>query len=68
MTKSIKTLMLTAAVSGLLGGATVRAQARSTNDTGLNPSTVKSSLLKASLADQDDKDKHACKGQNDLQG
>ena len=65
MTKSVKTMMLTAAISGLLGGAAVRAQASTTPQTS-GKKTAKSSLLRTSMDDK--KDKHACKGQNDCKG
>ncbi|MGA3210134.1 MAG: hypothetical protein ABSD20_02450 [Terriglobales bacterium] len=66
MTKSVKTMMITAAVSGLLGGAAVRAQASTSPQTS-GKASVKAQLLKASL-NADDKDKHACKGKNDCKG
>lgn len=67
MTRSMKTMMITAALSGLLGGAASRAQAQTTPQFG-HKTTIQSRLLKSSMADQDDKDKHACKGQNDCKG
>jgi hypothetical protein len=67
MTKSIKTMMITAALSGMLGGAASRAQAQTTPQFGQKTNT-QSRLLKSSLQDQDDKDKHACKGKNDCKG
>ena len=66
MTKSVKTMMITAAISGLLGGAAVRAQASTTTQPG-GKNLAKSGLLQASLSD-DSKDKHACKGQNSCKG
>jgi hypothetical protein len=62
----MKTLMVAAAVSGLLGGAaTVQAAASATNST----SVVK--VGKASFANSSmdqDTTKHSCKGKNDCKG
>jgi hypothetical protein len=67
MTKSMKTMMITAALSGMLGGTASRAQASTAPQSGRR-TTVQSRLLQASLEDKDQKDKHACKGQNDCKG
>jgi len=66
MTKSMKTMMITAALSGMLGGAASRAQAQTAPQFG-QKTTVQSGLLKASF-NADTKDKHACKGQNSCKG
>jgi hypothetical protein len=73
MNKSMKTLMLTAAVSGLLGGTAARLQA--TQTTPVPEGTVKLSAKKANAGkvslrrvSDDDKDKHSCKGKNDCKG
>ncbi len=66
MKHSMKSLMVAAAVSGLLSGAATM-QAASTSQTTASVAKVgKASFLKASL-DQD-KDKHSCKGKNDCKG
>ena len=63
MKHSMKTLMVAAAVSGMLGGAaTMQAAASSTSATQV-VKVGKASFTKASL-DQD-KTKHSCKGKND---
>ncbi len=65
MTKSMKSLCLTAAVAGMLGGsaATVNAQ-----PTGTPSVTVDSGIAGAAAFQQTDKPKHACKGQNACKG
>lgn len=63
MTKSMKTMMITAALSGLLGSAA----AQTTPQFGYK-TTTQSSLLKSSLQGQADMDKHSCKGKNDCKG
>jgi hypothetical protein len=74
MKNSMKTLMVTAAVSGLLGGTAARLQATPApaSKSGLsvkastsNPTAGKISVAKASMADAD---KHSCKGKNDCKG
>src|SRR6201993_1686765 len=63
--KTVKSLLMTAAVSGLMtgGAATLNAQsAPSSNQTSVRSASV------ASLLQADDKSKHACKGQNDCKG
>ena len=63
MTKSMKTMMITAALSGLLGSAA----AQTTPQFGYK-TTTQSRLLKSSLQGQVDMDKHSCKGKNDCKG
>ncbi len=61
MTKSMKTLMMGAALAGFMAGNTVVAQ---TN----NGSSTVSSTDNGTYATAFDKDKHACKGQNSCKG
>jgi hypothetical protein len=73
MKNSIKTMMLTAAVSGLLGGTAARLQAAQTTQTPEAKATVTASKAKTGKASFnkvgfDDKDKHSCKGKNDCKG
>jgi len=63
MTKSMKSLMMGAALAGLMAGNTAMAQSAS--------STSKSFSNGSNLGHQAtsfDKDKHACKGQNSCKG
>ena len=63
MTKSMKTLVLTAAISGLLGGAS----AATTNSTQTSPQkSLGSNNVK--LTQTAASDKHSCKGQNSCKG
>jgi hypothetical protein len=65
MTNSIKSLCLTAAVAGMLGGtaATLNAQ-----PTGAASVTAESGIAGAVAFQQTAKPKHACKGQNACKG
>jgi hypothetical protein len=65
MKHSMKTLMVAAAVSGLLGGAATVQAAASTNTTPV-VKVGKASFAKSAL-DQDTS-KHSCKGKNDCKG
>jgi hypothetical protein len=71
MKNSLNALLLSAALSGLVGGT--MAVAQPVND-GSNSNTAKTTTVKVSnagvrLIGQDtDKDKHACKGKNDCKG
>jgi hypothetical protein len=65
MTKSMKALMLSAAVTGLLGGSTGQLHA-ATNSNASVSALGQSSF--ASTFTAEDKDKHACKGQNSCKG
>jgi len=65
MTKSMKTLVLTAAISGLLGGASATTANPSQPSPGKSIGTASAKLAKASFADAD---KHGCKGKNDCKG
>ncbi len=64
MTKSMKTLVLTAAISGLLGGAsaTTTNTSQTSPEKSVGAATVK--LAKAGFY----ADKHGCKGKNDCKG
>jgi len=74
MKNSVKNMMLTAAVSGMLGGTTVRLQAAQTTPapegtakvSARNTNAGKVSFSKVAYDDQTDK--HACKGKNDCKG
>jgi hypothetical protein len=65
---SKKSLVLTAAFTGLLGGtmARVNAGVPMTNNSGSTVAAAAGVFAGASL--NDDKDKHACKGQNSCKG
>jgi hypothetical protein len=61
MNKSMKSLMMGAALAGLVAGNTAFAQnTHSTNSF--------SSMNNGQIADDNSKDKHACKGKNSCQG
>jgi hypothetical protein len=65
MKNQLNALLLTAALSGLIGGTSLAAQTAS-QGTAKAP-TVK--MTKAGLRyTADDKDKHSCKGKNDCKG
>lgn len=73
MKNSFRTMMLTAAVSGLVGGTAVRLQAAQTTDAPQSRITATSSKVQTGKAAFtkvafDDKDKHSCKGKNDCKG
>jgi hypothetical protein len=65
MTKSMKTLVLSAAISGLLGGAsaTTTPTPQTSPEKSVGAANVR--LAKASFADTD---KHSCKGKNSCKG
>ncbi len=65
MTNSMKTLVLTAAISGLLGGASATTTNTSQTAPGTNVGATNVKLAKTGFAD---KSKHSCKGQNDCKG
>jgi hypothetical protein len=65
MTKSMKTLVLTAAISGLLGGASATNTTPSPTSPENSAGAANVKLAKASFADAS---KHSCKGQNDCKG
>lgn len=63
--KNLNALLLTAALSGLIGGTSVAAQAATQSTaTGASVKAVKAGLSFASA----DPDKHSCKGKNDCKG
>ena len=73
MNKSMKTIMLTAAVSGLLGGTAARLQATETSYSPENSSTIAATKAKTGKASFtkvafQDSGKHSCKGKNDCKG
>jgi hypothetical protein len=65
MTKSMKALMLGAAVTGLLGGSTAQLHAATSSNASVS-ALGQSSYASTMMAT--DKDKHACKGQNSCKG
>ena len=67
MTNSMKTLVLTAAISGLLGGATASTNSQTPNP-GNSQKSVTSERAQLAKAAFGDKSKHDCKGQNDCKG
>lgn len=72
MNNTMKSLILTAAVSGLLGGTTARLQAQASpaqpnSKTNATQSVKAGTRLVAQSTDQD-KTKHSCKGKNDCKG
>jgi hypothetical protein len=71
MNNSVKALILTAAVTGLLSGATTRVSAQ-TAPTQSNTKTSVTQNAKAGVrlisSQSDDKTKHSCKGKNDCKG
>jgi len=66
MNSTMKTLILSAAVSGILSGTAVRVQAQTSNSYGKQLTTAKAGLRSANFDDKDDK--HSCKGKNDGKG
>ena len=74
MKNSVRTMMITAAVSGLLGGTAARLQAApapaspqfSAKTSVGNLNAGKVSFAKAAMGDQGSK--HSCKGKNDCKG
>jgi len=70
MNHSVKALILTAAVTGLLSGTTTRVQAQ-TAPALTNSKTTVSQNAKAGVrlvSSQTDTTKHSCKGKNDCKG
>ena len=70
MTKSMKSMCLTAAVAGMLGGtATIsHAQPIAGHLSGANAAVSSAIAGTASFAQDPEKPKHACKGQNACKG
>ena len=65
MNNTVKALILSAAVSGILSGTALRAQTMNGNSGAKQAVSAKAGLASASFAD---KDKHSCKGKNDCKG
>ena len=66
MTSSkLNALLLTAALSGLIGGTSVAAQAATQGSNGANVKAAKAGLR---LTSADKPPKHSCKGKNDCKG
>ena len=68
MNKSMKSLVLAAAVAGLMGGTTMRAQAQPV--AGGAKASASNAKMGVTLSGQDTpkSDKHSCKGKNDCKG
>ena len=64
MKNQLNALLLTAALSGLIGGTTVAAQAQGSSK---SPTTVKAAKAGLRYSAQDTT-KHSCKGKNDCKG
>ncbi len=64
--KNLNALLLTAALSGLVGGTTIAANAAT--QTSSNGATVKMAKVGLRLTDSDKPPKHSCKGKNDCKG
>jgi hypothetical protein len=64
MKNQLNALLLTAALSGLIGGTTVAAHAQSPS----KANTVKAAKAGLHLTSQDKPAKHSCKGKNDCKG
>jgi hypothetical protein len=65
MKNQLNALLLTAALSGLIGGTSVAAQAATH---GSNGTTVKAAKAGLRAASDDKAPKHSCKGKNDCKG
>jgi hypothetical protein len=65
MNNTVKALILSAAVSGILSGTALRAQTLNGNSGNKLTAAVKAGVDSSST---DDKDKHSCKGKNDCKG
>ncbi len=70
MTKAtMKSMLMTAAISGLLAGASTTVSATTTNNnSGANSITRAMGLSTSSSFGDQQTDKHACKGQNSCKG
>ncbi len=64
---SMKALLLSAAMTGLLAGSAA-AQTPSTNDGTTSAKASSNSNVLLAKADKDKKDKHSCAGKNDCKG
>jgi hypothetical protein len=65
MNNTVKALILSAAVSGILSGTALRAQTVNGNSGAKQLISAKAGLTSYNA---DDKDKHSCKGKNDCKG
>ncbi|MGA2277831.1 MAG: hypothetical protein ABSG00_09510 [Terracidiphilus sp.] len=65
MNNTVKAMILSAAVSGILSGSALRAQTLTGNSGSKQVTSARAGL---STANFDDKDKHSCKGKNDCKG
>jgi hypothetical protein len=65
MKNQLNALLLTAALSGLVGGTTVAAHAATQ---GSSTGKIVKAGLRYTGYSADDKDKHSCKGKNDCKG
>ncbi len=65
MKNSFKAMMLSAAVSGMLSGSTPSLHAASLHN---GAQQLGQAALSSSAMQDQDKDKHACKGKNDCKG
>jgi hypothetical protein len=65
MNSTMRALVLSAAVSGILSGTAVRAQTQTSNSSKAQVTSAKAGLRSVGF---DDKDKHSCKGKNDCKG
>src|SRR3954470_22608670 len=65
MSNKLNALLLTAALSGLIGGTSVAAQAATS---GSSAPTVKAAKAGMRLTSADKPPKHSCKGKNDCKG
>jgi hypothetical protein len=63
--KNLNAMLLTAALSGLIGGTTLAANASQTSSKG---TTVKAAKVGLRLTGDDKPAKHSCKGKNDCKG
>ncbi len=66
MTKSVKTMMVAAAVSGLLSGATAMYASPAVHSSATP--ILKAGKLSFANMNQDQTTKHSCKGKNDCKG
>lgn len=66
MTNKLSAMLLTAALSGLVGGTSVAAQAATTGQS--NGTTVKAAKAGLRYTQDSKPAKHSCKGKNDCKG
>jgi hypothetical protein len=68
MTNKLNALLLTAALSGLVGGTSLAAQAATQNTDKASSAKVVKAGLRYSGQNSNADDKHSCKGKNDCKG